>query len=172
MPKLHLMKDDRIDQSFPLGNGEAVLGRDEQCDIRLTNNGISRQHLRLLTVMGDTFIEDLGSRNGTYVNGRLASKCALNDGDVLQVGTVELCFETDPANEVHSAPADPDATAVITPGQFGPQSRAAREAGAGIQGISPVAQLSAQNPVESPLRATELPGRQGLWARIRAWLGR
>jgi pSer/pThr/pTyr-binding forkhead associated (FHA) protein len=171
MPHLHLIERERITETYPLDAGEALLGREDYCDIQLRFAGISRKHLRLLTVMGDTFLEDLGSKNGTYVNGRLARKCVLNDGDVLQLGEIELRFEKDPANDPLHAPQDPDATTVLTPGQFGPASRAAREADIPVEGISPVAHRIAKT---RELRGQSNPrpaSRPGLWARIRDWLG-
>ncbi len=169
MPNLHLIERDAVTRSFPLEAGEALLGREDYCDIQLRFAGISRKHLRLLTVMGDTFLEDLGSKNGTYVNGRLARKCVLNDGDVLQIGEIELRFEKDPANEPLHAAQDPDATTVLEPGRFGAASQAAREAGMPVDGISPVAHLDAVAGQARP----EPPStpRPGLWARLRAWLG-
>ena len=171
MPHLHLIKDNEISETFPLEDGEAFLGREEHCEIRVGFPGVSRRHLRLLTVMGDTFVEDLGSRNGTYVNGRLARKCALNDGDVLQIGQVEFRYEKDSANEGSMDQQDPDATAVLPPGQFGPQSRAARESGADIEGTSPVAHLLEKANNMQPMRTTAVIEEPGLWGRIRAWLG-
>ena len=171
MPHLHVIKDNEITESFNLDNGEALLGREDECDIQLGFPGISRKHLRLLTVMGDTFVEDLGSRNGTYVNGKLARKCALNDGDVLQVGKVELRYEKEPANDHAAHTQDPDATTVLTPGQFGPQSQAAREAGAGIEGTSPVAHLLESANSMQPMRPAAEIESPGLWQRIRGWPG-
>lgn len=168
MPQLHLIQENTVSRSFSLNNGEALLGRDDYCDIQLGFQGISRRHLRLLTVMGDTFLEDLGSRNGTYVNGKLARKCALNDGDVLQIGEIELRFEMGAAND-DTAEQDPDATTVLTPGQFGPESRAAREAGVQVDGISPVAHFTAKAE-QLQRERTEPAPRAGLWARFKAWL--
>lgn len=171
MPQLHLMEDNRISDSFALNSGEALLGRDDYCDIRLGFDGISRRHLRLMTVMGDTFLEDLGSRNGTYVNGKLARKCALNDGDVLQIGAVELRYEIGSANDDPALPEDPDATTVLRPGQFGPQSKAAREAGAQVDGISPVAHFTAKAEQLQAEQSSAPPADKGLWGRVRDWLG-
>lgn len=171
MPYLHLIKDNDISRSFTLNDGEALLGREGDCDIQLGFAGVSRKHLRLQTVMGDTFAEDLGSRNGTYVNGRLASKCALNDGDVLQLGQIELRFEKEPANEADSGSGDPDATTVLTPGLFGPQSRAARESGVSVEGISPVAHLLERADQMRPMRTSARIEKPGVWERLREWLG-
>ena len=171
MSHLHLIRDNEVAKSFPLNNGELLLGREDYCDISLGYAGISRKHLRLLTVMGDTFVEDMGSRNGTYVNGKLARKCALNDGDVLQIGEIELRFEKDSANDGPATPADPDATTVLSPGQFGPQSQAARNAGVEVNGISPVAHFTAKAEQLRSEQRTPARPIPGLWNRMRKWLG-
>lgn len=173
MPQLHLTKADGSTEVIGLNDGETFLGREPGCDIQLAYAGISRQHLRLVTVMGDTFLEDLGSRNGTYVNGRLARKCALRDGDVLQIGEIELRFERDAPSPAGEAPQDPDATTVLTPGQFGPQSLAAREAGLPVEGISPVAELSDAATLH-PIRThfDDQSPRDSWWSRLWSWLRR
>jgi pSer/pThr/pTyr-binding forkhead associated (FHA) protein len=171
MPQLHLIRDNEVTRSFPLEHGEMLLGREDYCDISLGYAGISRRHLRLLTVMGDTFVEDMGSRNGTYVNGRLARKCALNDGDILQIGEIELRFEKDSANDALGAAQDPDATTVLSPGRFGPRSRAARDAGTQVDGISPVAHFTAKAEQLQSEQRTPTGRKYGLWERMCLWLG-
>lgn len=174
MSQLHLINNDQTERSFSLNGGELLVGREDYCDIRLDYPGISRKHLRLLTVMDDTFLEDLASKNGTYVNGRLARKCALNDGDIIQLGEVELRFEKLAEASAMELPEDPDATTVIQPGQFGPKSRAAREAGARVEGISPVAERvgrTQQALHEEKVNATEPVPRPGFWKRMFGWIG-
>lgn len=174
MSQLHLINNDQTERSFSLQGGELLVGREDYCDIRLDYPGISRKHLRLLTVMDDTFLEDLASKNGTYVNGRLARKCALNDGDIIQLGEIELRFEKQAEEPAMELPDDPDATTVIQPGQFGPKSRAAREAGAAVAGISPVADRvgrTQQAAREQPAPAAAEPARPGFWKRMFGWLG-
>lgn len=173
MPQLHLIKADGATEVFTLESGEMLLGRETDCDIHLAFPGISRRHLRLVTVLDDTFLEDLGSRNGTFVNGKLARKCALNDGDVVQVGEIELSFRKMAKNEARPEPGDPDATIVITPGQFGPRSRAARESGRPIEGVSPVAEQGFSAALE-PMRTQfdVSTGEPGWWDRLKAWLRR
>jgi pSer/pThr/pTyr-binding forkhead associated (FHA) protein len=73
--------------------GEYVFGRGAECHIRPNSDWVSRQHCLLRVVAdGPALIRDLGSRNGTLVNGsRVQGETALNDGDHLQVGP--LVFE-------------------------------------------------------------------------------
>lgn len=167
MSQLHLIQDGKITQTYPINKSEILLGRGEQSDIQLDFSGISRKHLRLMTVMDDSFLEDLASKNGTYVNGRLSKKCPLNDGDVIQLGEVELVFDQLSEGAPEQV-ADPDATQVLTPGNFGPNTLAAKAAGTKNEGISPVAYAAAQaQQAESADSDTQpTPQKQSLWQRL------
>ncbi|MCS6849705.1 MAG: FHA domain-containing protein [Gemmataceae bacterium] len=67
-----------------------VVGRHSRADIRLPAPDISRRHCRLLYVDGRWHIVDLGSLNGTYVNGRRVERAVLNHQDVVQIGSLML----------------------------------------------------------------------------------
>ncbi len=72
-----------------LPEGEAVIGRDETCQIRLATNEISRQHCRLMCVGDKVVVHDLGSRNGTLINDvAIQGQAELQPGDTLRVGPV------------------------------------------------------------------------------------
>jgi len=74
-----------------LDRNETTLGRAEECTIQILDSGVSRQHCRLSREKLHFFIEDLGSRNGTYVNGRrISSKTELQDGDKVQLGRTTI----------------------------------------------------------------------------------
>jgi predicted component of type VI protein secretion system len=75
---------------FP--HGEYVFGRGAECHVRPNSDWVSRQHCLLRVTAEGAFLRDLGSRNGTLVNGtRLLDECCLQDGDQLQIGP--LVFE-------------------------------------------------------------------------------
>jgi DNA-binding winged helix-turn-helix (wHTH) protein len=76
-----------------LGEGEHVVGRDPDLELFLDSPGISRRHA-LIRIAGDeATVEDLGSKNGTFVGDRrLDSLTRLVDGDVIRVGSVRLTF--------------------------------------------------------------------------------
>lgn len=79
--------------TIPLCAGVHVIGRDEGCVLRLDSSTVSRTHARVIAGIDATTIEDLGSKNGTRVNGRtIDAATPLRDGDQIQVGSVELTF--------------------------------------------------------------------------------
>lgn len=68
------------------------LGRDDECPVRVVDNEISRQHAEIRSVGGEFSIHDLGSSNGTFVNGRRISESRLASGDRIQLGQTVLVF--------------------------------------------------------------------------------
>ena len=71
---------------------EAVLGRSDMCQIRLEESAISRRHARLFWTYAGYMIEDLGSSNGVFVGGRPVQQALLAEGDILEMGLVQLQF--------------------------------------------------------------------------------
>jgi len=82
-------------RSYPLQIGSTVIGRGDQATLRLPDVGISRRHARLDFDGAQVVLTDLGSTNGTMVNGQRVSAVALNPGDMVQVGTTTLTFRVD-----------------------------------------------------------------------------
>jgi hypothetical protein len=82
-------------RSYPLSIGSTVIGRGDQANLRLPDVGISRRHARLDFDGAQVVLTDLGSTNGTMVNGQRVSAVALNPGDVVQIGTTTLTFRAD-----------------------------------------------------------------------------
>ncbi|HEU4749576.1 MAG TPA: FHA domain-containing protein [Acidimicrobiia bacterium] len=78
--------DSQAGLSFSV-NGATVIGRSDQADVNLEDPYASEFHLRLVSQEGALTVSDLGSTNGTYVNGRrITTPTALQRGDALQVG--------------------------------------------------------------------------------------
>ena len=82
-------------RNYPLSIGSTVIGRGDQANLRLPDVGISRRHARLDFDGAQVVLTDLGSTNGTMVNGQRVSAMALNPGDVIQLGTTTLTFRVD-----------------------------------------------------------------------------
>lgn len=78
-----------------LGEGSHLVGRDRDCAIRIDSSTLSRHHARIVVAAEIVTIEDLGSKNGTHVNGkRLERAMPLKDSDEIQVGTVTMTYRT------------------------------------------------------------------------------
>ncbi|MFP3855215.1 MAG: FHA domain-containing protein [Anaerolineales bacterium] len=105
-------------ETFELEKDVLTLGRDVTNDIVLADPEVSRQHARIKRTPGGYVLEDLGSTNGSFVNGeRLVSPRVLNSGDLVGLGEdVTLTFE--------AAAAESAATVMAGPGQGQPQQPA------------------------------------------------
>jgi DNA-binding winged helix-turn-helix (wHTH) protein len=80
-----------IDGRVTLEEGEHLMGRDPDAEIFLNAEGVSRRHARIRISAGRATIEDLGSKNGTFVGTqRVEGARSLSDGDVIAVGSVKL----------------------------------------------------------------------------------
>jgi len=86
---LVLQRGAETGRRWPLDRNRALtIGRDEECDIHLPDRQVSRRHARVFWTGDQYCIEDLGSKNGTHVNGQEAPQntpCVLQDGDELQI---------------------------------------------------------------------------------------
>lgn len=83
------------ERQIPLAEGENVLGRGAEAAIRVDLGRVSRQHARIVVEGGRAILEDLGSKNGTYLRGqRIEGPAELADGDEIGVGTALLRFRT------------------------------------------------------------------------------
>ena len=82
-------------RSIPLDPGPSVIGRDEAAAVRVDSSTVSRRHARIVVSAGAAILEDLGSKNGTFVAGqRLLAPHQLDDGDEIRVGSMCLVFHT------------------------------------------------------------------------------
>jgi pSer/pThr/pTyr-binding forkhead associated (FHA) protein len=94
---------------FPLDQEVMTIGRREDNDIRIENLAVSGHHAKLLTIFEDSFLEDLGSTNGTYVNGKSIEKHPLRNGDIIIIGKHELRY----VNDANSLGEDGEKTVLI-----------------------------------------------------------
>ena len=80
------------DQRLTFHEGEYVIGRDPDADVYVDSPSVSRRHAIIRITGRDATIEDLGSRNGTFVGERRIEASAIENGDAIRVGTVVLTF--------------------------------------------------------------------------------
>ena len=79
--------------SFEIGN-ELVIGRSSKCDLRLDDSFASQRHARIFSRGGEAILEDLGSTNGTFLNGtQVVRPEALRPGDQVTIGDCEIDYE-------------------------------------------------------------------------------
>src|SRR3954452_11224860 len=93
----HVLVVDAAGTRHTLTNGRNVIGRGTEADIRLPDTGVSRKHVDVVLENGTAVAEDLGSTNGTLVNGRRISRQPLSDGDVIRIGHSVLVYRQDGA---------------------------------------------------------------------------
>ena len=85
------------ERTIALQTGENVLGRDEDVAVRIDAPGVSRHHARIVVRGSDVTLEDLGSKNGTFLREeRLEAPTALRDGDTFRLGRLVLVFRITP----------------------------------------------------------------------------
>ena len=85
-------------RSFPLTDGENSLGREPRSSVWLDSAGVSRRHATITIAFGEARLADVGSKNGTTVNGSaIQDPVTLRDGDRLLVGTVPLTYRSSTA---------------------------------------------------------------------------
>ena len=77
--------------------GANVIGRAPDSTIQCDATGVSRQHARILVSQGKATLEDLGSKNGTYLGGERITSARLSDGDEIRLGTARLTFRISPS---------------------------------------------------------------------------
>ncbi len=81
------------DREILLQEGENVLGRDREAVAWIDVHSVSRRHARIVVTGDEATLEDLGSKNGTFLRGQaVESPSAVNDGDPVRIGTVEMIF--------------------------------------------------------------------------------
>ncbi|TDJ16224.1 MAG: FHA domain-containing protein [Gammaproteobacteria bacterium] len=108
---------------FSLDKERLLIGRKPENDIQVDNLAVSGQHAAIITILNDSFLEDLDSTNGTFVNGKLVKKHALKHGDVITIGKHELKYVNDDAT---TDDQDFEKTMIIRPGMASHAAAAAK----------------------------------------------
>ena len=93
MAQLFVVQGEQLGHRFELGGSKAVIGRETGCDIRIKDPEISRRHLEIRRESGQFKLIDLGSANGTLVNGIAVRETWLRRGDRIQIGQTQIMFQ-------------------------------------------------------------------------------
>ncbi|MBV1861200.1 MAG: DUF4388 domain-containing protein [Nannocystaceae bacterium] len=105
VPVLNFLHGTYSGREFPLEGGGAIAGRSSEADLVLADDAVSRKHVRFFSKRGRTWLRDLGSRNGTHVNGNPVELHCLREGDRLLVGSNLIAVEFKALADVSEARA-------------------------------------------------------------------
>src|SRR3989339_712581 len=114
MAKLILSMENTMLKEIPLTKERTTIGRKPHNDIQIDNLAISGEHAVVITILNDSFLEDLGSTNGTFVNGQSVKKHFLQNGDTIELGKYRLKYVSEVPQ--HTAAADFERTMILRPG--------------------------------------------------------
>lgn len=153
--KLILKFGDSILGEYPLDKEALTIGRKPNNDITVENLAVSGQHARVITILQDSFLEDLNSTNGTYVNGKLIQKHALQHGDIIKIGKHEISYQNE---ETAMTDDDMEKTMIIRPSAL---SAAAQKqtADAGMENAQAMASQGVAKPAGLKLMSGPNAGR-------------
>jgi pSer/pThr/pTyr-binding forkhead associated (FHA) protein len=86
--------EDGGERAVPIDKELVTIGRLGECDVVVDDNGASRRHAQIRTIEGVSTLTDLGSTNGTKVNGRDVQSAELADGDRITVGATQIDYRS------------------------------------------------------------------------------
>src|SRR5262249_31966661 len=132
-------------KEIPLTKERTTLGRKPHNDIQIDNLAVSGEHAVIVTILNDSFLEDLGSTNGTVVNGNPVKKHFLQNHDVIELGKYKLKFigEIAPAAGAGDK-ADFEKPMVLRPSTMKAAAQAAAAAGGGAAAAVAARQAAVQ----------------------------
>jgi hypothetical protein len=115
MAKLILSMDNLVLKEISLTKERTTIGRKPHNDIQIDNLAVSGEHAVVVTILQDSFLEDIGSTNGTLVNGQPIKKHFLQNNDIIELGKYKLKYVNDaPVGQAKAA--DFEKTMVLRPG--------------------------------------------------------
>jgi hypothetical protein len=156
MAKLILSVDGTVLKEISLAKERTTLGRKPHNDIQVDNLAVSGEHAAIITILNDSFIEDLNSTNGTLVNGKPIKKHFLQNNDVIEIGKHKLKYFNDAP--VQNAAADFERTMIIRKPSAAPASAPAPGAAIPMASVPmPAANLSDTQTNMKPLSPAAPP---------------
>lgn len=115
MAKLILSLDGSVIREVPLDKERIMIGRKPSNEVQIENLAVSGEHACIVTILNDSFLEDLGSTNGTLVNGNSIKKHILQNNDVIEIGKYKLKYMADAAAGSASGGDDFEKTMILRP---------------------------------------------------------
>ncbi|MBX3751917.1 MAG: FHA domain-containing protein [Opitutaceae bacterium] len=113
MAKLILSLEGSMIREVPLDKERIMIGRKPSNEIQIENLAVSGEHACIVTILNDSFLEDLGSTNGTLVNGNPIKKHILQNNDVIEIGKYKLKYVADAPAAGHAASEDFEKTMIL-----------------------------------------------------------
>jgi predicted component of type VI protein secretion system len=107
MAKLILSLEGSVIREIPIDKERIMIGRKPQNDIQIENLAVSGEHACIVTILADSFLEDLGSTNGTLVNGNQVKKHILQNNDVIEIGKYKMKYVVEPVAAAAAGQAAP-----------------------------------------------------------------
>lgn len=153
MGKLIISDGQGQQREVALDKERLTIGRHPDNDVALDDKAVSGRHAAIITILRDSFLEDLNSTNGTVVNGRAITKHPLSHGDEIVLGRHRLRYEGEPAQDEDED--DFEKTMILKPGQFGAAFDAQVDQAAGAAAPTPAP--AAVKPPLAKLRVASGP---------------
>jgi hypothetical protein len=154
MAKLILSMDGLVLKEIQLSKERTTIGRKPHNDIQIDNLAVSGEHAVLVTILADSFLEDLGSTNGTMVNGQPVKKHFMQNNDVIELGKYKLKYVADAA-PAGAAKADFEKTMILRPGAMRPAPAAAAPVPA-VPAAAPAPAVAAPAPAMAKAGDTQI----------------
>ena len=155
MAKLILSMDGLVLKEIPLTKERTTIGRKPHNDIQIDIVAVSGEHAVIVTILNDSFLEDLGSTNGTVVNGSPIKKHFLQNNDVIELGKYKLKFVGEAAPAATGEKADFEKTMVLRPSAM---KAAAAAAPGGAAGGAQAAVAQRQAAVQAAAASAQAAG--------------
>ncbi|HEX5476741.1 MAG TPA: FHA domain-containing protein [Burkholderiales bacterium] len=135
--------DGLVLKEIPLTKERTTIGRKPHNDIQIDNLAVSGEHAVIVTILNDSFLEDLGSTNGTVVNGNAIKKHFLQNNDVIELGKYKLKFVGEAAPAAGAEKADFEKTMVLRPSAMKAAAEQAKAMAAASGGAAGAGQAAA-----------------------------
>jgi len=196
MAKLILTLENSVIREVPLDKERILIGRKASNEIQIENLAVSGEHACIVTILNDSFLEDLGSTNGTLVNGNPIKKHILQNNDVIEIGKYKLKYVAGapaagqgasedfektmilrpaakqaaaPKPATEPAPAAKPSMPPPTPRPAAPMAAPAAPAAAAVPAAAPAARPA--QPAPAPAAAAAKPGEAHLLAAVQILSG-